>query len=44
MKREDFPILENKNLIYFDNNSTCELGPKFKEKVMEEVKKNGIIK
>ena len=32
------------NLIYFDNNSTCELGPKFKEKVMEEVKKNGIIK
>lgn len=32
------------NLIYFDNDSTCEVGPKFKNIVMEEVKKNGIIK
>ena len=28
------------NIIYFDNNSTCEIGPKFKKSLIEEVTKN----
>ena len=41
MNREDFPILSiNKDLIYFDNGATCDIGPKFKKDLIEEVKKN----
>lgn len=28
------------NIIYFDNDSTCEIGPKFKKSLIEEVNKN----
>ena len=28
------------NIIYFDNDSTCEIGPKFKKSLIEEVTKN----
>lgn len=28
------------NIIYFNNNSTCEIGPKFKKSLMEEFNKN----
>lgn len=29
------------NLIYFDNGSTCDIGPKFKDNFIKEVKNNG---
>ena len=29
------------NLIYFDNGSTCDIGPKFKDDLIKEVKNNG---
>ena len=29
------------NIIYFNNNLTCEIGPKYKENLMEVVKENG---
>lgn len=29
------------NIIYFDNNSTCDIGPKYKNNLLEAVKKNG---
>lgn len=29
------------NLIYFDNNSTCDIGPKYKKLLMEEVNSHG---
>lgn len=32
------------NIIYFNNNSTCDIGPKYKKDLIEEVKKNGIFK
>ena len=32
------------NTIYFDNNSFCEIGPKYKNYLMEVVRKNGSIK
>ena len=32
------------NLIYFDNGSICDIGPKFKKTLMEEVKNHGHIK
>lgn len=28
------------NIVYFDNGSTCDIGPKFKKNLMEEVKNN----
>ncbi len=28
------------NIVYFDNGSTCDIGPKFKKSLIEEVKKN----
>ena len=28
------------NIVYFDNGSTCDIGPKFKKDLMEEVRKN----
>lgn len=31
------------NLIYFDDNSTCDIGPKYKNDLIEEVKKHGHI-
>lgn len=31
------------NIIYFDNNSTCDIGPKYKKDLLEVVKKNGIF-
>lgn len=32
------------DLIYFDNGSTCDIGPKYKKSFIEEVNKNGTIK
>ena len=32
------------NLVYFDNNSTCDIGPKYKDSIMEVIKNNGNIK
>ncbi len=32
------------NLIYFENNSTCDIGPKYKEYIMEVIKNNGNLK
>ena len=32
------------NLIYFENNSTCDIGPKYKDFIMEVVDKNGNFK
>ena len=32
------------DLIYFDNGSTCDIGPKYKKSFIEEVNKNGSIK
>lgn len=32
------------NLIYFDNNSTCDIGPKYKDCIMEVFKNHGNIK
>jgi DNA-binding LytR/AlgR family response regulator len=32
------------NLIYFDDDSTCDIGPKYKKSLLEEVKHNGIVK
>lgn len=32
------------NLIYFENGTTCDIGPKYKNNLIEEVKKNGHIK
>ena len=32
------------NLIYFENNSTCDIGPKYKDLIMEVVDKNGNFK
>ncbi len=32
------------NIIYFDNDSTCDIGPKYKKDLIEEVRKNGIFK
>ena len=29
------------NLIFFDDNSTCDIGPKYKKDLIEEVKKHG---
>ena len=29
------------NMIYFDNGSTCDIGPKYKNDLVEEVKNNG---
>ncbi len=31
------------NLIYFDNGTTCDIGPKYKNNLIEEVKKHGHI-
>lgn len=28
------------NIVYFDNGSTCEIGPKFKKSLIEEVNNN----
>ena len=32
------------NIVYFGDNSNCDIGPKYKKDLMEEVKKNGIFK
>lgn len=32
------------NLIYFNNNATCDIGPKYKTLLIEEVNKNGNVK
>lgn len=32
------------NMVYFDNGSACDIGPKYKNDFIEEVKKNGFIK
>lgn len=32
------------NLIYFENNSTCDIGPKYKDIILEVINKNGNIK
>lgn len=32
------------NMIYFDNNSTCDIGPKYKNLIMEVIKNNGNLK
>ena len=32
------------NRVYFDNNSTCDIGPKYKKILIEEVKKHGYLK
>ena len=32
------------NIVYFGDNSNCDIGPKYKQDLMEEVKKNGIFK
>lgn len=32
------------NIIYFNNGSTCDIGPKYKTNLVEEVNKNGHIK
>lgn len=32
------------NMIYFDNNSTCDIGPKYKSLIMEVIKNNGNLK
>ena len=32
------------NLIYFNNNSTCDIGPKFKKELLEEVDNYGFVK
>lgn len=32
------------NLIYFNNNSTCDIGPKYKDFIMEVIKNNGNFK